>query len=63
MKNRKRINLFDHRNKSRWLFLFILLIVPLFSPIGVQQASAAVNTVQQQKKTITGTVVRGQCCR
>ena len=57
MKNRKRINLFDHRNKSRWLFLFILLIVPLFSPIGVQQASAAVNTVQQQKKTITGTVV------
>ena len=39
------------------MFLFILLIVPLFSPIGVQQASAAVNTVQQQKKTITGTVV------
>lgn len=57
MEDRQSKNLFGHRSKSRWLFLITLLVVPLLSPIGVQSAFAASDLVQQQKKTITGTVI------
>lgn len=57
MENRKDKNLFGHRNKTRWLLLITLLVVPLMTPIGVQTATAATNEVQQQKKSITGTVI------
>lgn len=57
MKNRNGINLLGYRNKSRWLLFFTLLIVPLFSPLGIQSASATGNAVQQQRISITGVVV------
>lgn len=57
MKNRKRLNLFSHRDNSRWLFLFSLLAAPLISPLGVQTASAVTQVVQQQKISVVGTVV------
>lgn len=57
MKNRKRLNLFSHRENSRWLFLFSLLAAPLVSPLGVQTASAVTQVVQQQKISVVGTVV------
>lgn len=57
MEDRQSKNLFGHRSKSRWLFLITLLVVPLLSPIGTQSAFAASDLVQQQKKTITGTVI------
>ena len=57
MEDRQSKNLFGHRSKSRWLFLITLLVVPLVTPIGVQSAFAASDLVQQQKKTITGTVI------
>ena len=57
MKNRKEKNLFSYRCKTRWLLLITLLIVPLVSPIGVQPLLASTTMQQQQKRSITGTVV------
>ena len=56
MKNRRE-KLLGYRKRTRWMFLIPLLIVPLASPVGVQHASAATDVVQQQKRTVTGTVV------
>lgn len=57
MKDRKGIDLFGCRNKFRRLFVFSLLAAPLFPAMGVQSVSAATDVVQQQKISVTGTVV------
>lgn len=57
MENRKDKNLFGHRNKTKWLLLITLLVVLLMTPIGVRTATTATHEVQQQKKSITGTVI------
>ncbi len=57
MKDRREKSLLSHRARTRWLFLIPLLVAPLISPFGVQRASAATNVVQQQTKTVKGTVV------
>ncbi len=53
------MNLLGCRGKARWLFLFTLLGAPLVFPAGGLSASAATSVVQQQKNTVTGTVVDG----
>lgn len=57
MKNRKAKNLFSHCSNTKWLLLITLFVVPLITPIGVQTATAGTHEVQQQKRSITGTVV------
>ena len=57
MKDSKKSSLLGHRLKFRWLFLFSLFAGPLALPRGGQSAIAAYNIPQQQKVSVTGTVV------
>ena len=60
MKDRKNSSLLGCRLKLRWLFLFSLFAGPLTPPLEIQSTVAANNIVQQQKISVTGTVVDGQ---
>lgn len=60
MRNRNMYSLYAHCGRPRWLLVAVALMASSASPWGVCQAKASVEVVQQQMKSVTGTVIDAQ---
>ncbi|MDO4163232.1 MAG: TonB-dependent receptor [Bacteroides sp.] len=59
MKDRKDKTLLSHRGKGRWLLIITLFAMLFCVPVGMHADEVAVQSVQQQTRTVTGTVIDG----